>query len=105
MWGNGGLPWIIALWLAMLVLLLLNIDSLRIRLISRPFLRTYRRMLPPMSTTEAEALAAGTVWWDGELFSGGPHWDKLMSMAPPQLTPEEQAFIDGPDGRAVPDDR
>jgi acyl-CoA dehydrogenase len=96
LWGHGGLPWIIVLWLAMLVLLLLNVDSLRIRLISRPFLRTYRRMLPPMSTTEAEALAAGTVWWDGELFSGGPQWDKLMSMAPPQLTPEEQAFIDGP---------
>ncbi len=96
LWGDGGLTWIIVLWLAMLVLLLLNIDGLRIRLISRPFLRTYRRMLPPMSTTEAEALAAGTVWWDGELFSGGPQWDKLMSMAPPQLTPEEQAFIDGP---------
>jgi acyl-CoA dehydrogenase len=87
---------VIVLWLVLLVLALLNIDSLRVRLISRPFLRTYRRMLPAMSTTEAEALAAGTVWWDGELFSGAPQWDKLMSAAPPQLSPEEQAFLDGP---------
>ena len=93
---GGGLAGVILLWLVLAVLVLLNIDSLRIRLISRPFLRTYRRMLPSMSTTEAEALAAGTVWWDGELFSGAPQWDKLMSMTPPQLTAEEQAFIDGP---------
>lgn len=95
-WGAGGLPWIIALWLAMVMLLLLNIGSLRVRIISRPFLRTYRRMLPAMSTTEAEALAAGTVWWDGELFSGAPRWEKLLGAAPPALTAEEQAFIDGP---------
>jgi acyl-CoA dehydrogenase len=96
LFGGGGLPGVILLWLILAVLVLLNVDSLRIRLISRPFLRTYRRMLPAMSTTEAEALAAGTVWWDGELFSGAPQWDKLMSMTPPQLTAEEQVFIDGP---------
>ena len=89
--------WVLApLWIIWAILLFLNIDSLRIRFISRPFLRTYRRMLPSMSTTEAEALAAGSVWWDGELFSGAPQWDKLMSATPPQLTPEEQAFLDGP---------
>ncbi len=96
LFGGGGLVIVIVLWLLLAIVVFLNVDSVRIRLISRPFLRTYRRMLPPMSTTEAEALAAGTVWWDGELFSGGPQWDKLMSMAPPQLTAEEQAFIDGP---------
>jgi len=78
------------------VLVLLNIDAFRIRFISRPFLRTYRRMLPSMSQTEKDALEAGTVWWDGELFTGGPDWDKLLSATPPRLTPEEQAFIDGP---------
>ena len=51
------------------VLVLLNIDAFRIRFISRPFLRTYRRMLPSMSQTEKDALEAGTVWWDGELFT------------------------------------
>ena len=61
------------------LLVLLNIDAFRIRFISRPFLRTYRRMLPSMSQTEKDALEAGTVWWDGELFTGGPDWEKLMS--------------------------
>ena len=53
-------------------------------------------MLPSMSQTEKDALEAGTVWWDGELFTGGPDWDKLLSATPPRLTAEEQAFIDGP---------
>src|SRR4026209_1978601 len=63
------------------VLVLLNIDAFRIRFISRPFLRTYRRMLPSMSQTEKDALEAGTVWWDGELFTGGPGWGKLLAGA------------------------
>ena len=49
-----------------------------------------------MSATEREALDAGTVWWDGELFTGGPDWQKLMSAKTPALTPVEQAFLDGP---------
>ncbi len=49
-----------------------------------------------MSATEREALDAGTVWWDGELFTGGPDWHKLMSAKVPTLTAEEQAFLDGP---------
>ena len=53
-------------------------------------------MLPSMSETEREALEAGTVWWDGELFTGRPDWSKLLSAKAPQLTAEEQAFIDGP---------
>jgi len=93
---DPGLWVLIPLWAICAVLLFLNIDTLRIRYISRPFLRTYRRMLPSMSTTEAEALAAGSVWWDGELFSGSPQWDKLMSAVPPTLSAEEQAFLDGP---------
>ena len=67
------------LWLLLAGLVLLNIDALRIRFITRPFLRTYRRLLPSMSHTEKEALEAGTVWWDGELFTGGPDWEKLLS--------------------------
>jgi hypothetical protein len=42
-------------------------------------------MLPPMSRTEREALEAGTVWWDGELFTGGPDWRKLLSAKAPAL--------------------
>ena len=53
-------------------------------------------MLPSMSDTEREALEAGTVWWDGELFTGRPDWNKLLSAQAPRLTADEQAFIDGP---------
>jgi acyl-CoA dehydrogenase len=88
--------WLVALWLAFGAMALLNVDALRLRFITKPFLRTYRRMLPTMSDTEREALEAGTVWWDGELFTGRPDWQKLLSAKAPRLTAEEQAFIDGP---------
>jgi acyl-CoA dehydrogenase len=84
------------LWLLLVLLWLLNVRPLRMTLISRPFLKTYLRLLPSMSDTERDALEAGTVWWDGELFSGDPDWSKLLSAPPPQLTAAEQAFLDGP---------
>ena len=89
-------PWLLTLWLAFGAMALLNVDAFRLRFITRPFLKTYRRMLPTMSDTEREALEAGTVWWDGELFTGRPDWNKLLSAQAPRLTPDEQAFIDGP---------
>jgi len=49
-----------------------------------------------MSQTEKEALEAGTVWWDGELFTGAPHWPKLLAAQPPQPSAPEQAFLEGP---------
>jgi len=94
--GSASLPWTIALWAAFTALVLLNIDAIRLRYVTKPFLMVYRRMLPTMSDTEREALEAGTVWWDGELFTGKPDWPKLLSAKAPQLTAEEQAFIDGP---------
>ncbi len=47
-----------------------------------------------MSPTERDAIEAGTVWWDAELFSGRPHWDKLLGYGPATLTAEEQSFLD-----------
>lgn len=88
--------WKGVLWLMFAGLAFLNIRPLRKALISRPFMKAYRRMLPAMSQTEREALEAGTVWWDGELFTGKPDWSKLLSAKAPQLTAEEQAFLDGP---------
>ena len=64
--------------------------------ISRPILKWARGVLPPISATEREAIDAGTVWWDGELFTGTPDWDRLVAMAPASLSTEEQAFMDGP---------
>jgi acyl-CoA dehydrogenase len=86
----------ILLVLLALIALTLMVRPLRIALISRPFLRTYLRALPSMSATERDALEAGTVWWDGELFSGQPDWRRLAAMPAPRLSAEEQAFLDGP---------
>jgi acyl-CoA dehydrogenase len=88
--------WKGALWLLLALLWALNVRPLRKTLISRPFMRTYRRLLPSMSSTEREALEAGTVWWDGELFTGAPRWERLLAARAPQLSPEEQAFLEGP---------
>ena len=84
------------LWLSLAGLWLLNVRPLRKALITRPFMKAYRRLLRPMSQTEREALEAGTVWWDGELFTGAPRWSKLLEARAPQLSAEEQAFLAGP---------
>ena len=94
--GAASLPWLVTLWIGFGLFALLNLDALRTRFVTKPFLMVYRRMLPSMSSTEREALEAGTVWWDGELFTGKPDWPKLLTAKPPALTAEEQAFVDGP---------
>src|ERR1700689_5598222 len=94
--GAATLWWKVALSVPFALLLLFNVRPLRIRVLTRPFMKKYLKLLPAMSSTEREALDAGTVWWDGELFTGGPNWQKLMSAKPPVLTPAEQAFLDGP---------
>ena len=75
---------------------LLNVESIRRDNVTRRLFDIYRSMLPSMSKTEQEALEAGNVWWDGELFTGMPDWRKLNNLPPPKLTAEEQAFLDGP---------
>ncbi len=84
------------LWVLLASLWLLNLRPLRKAIITRPFMKAYLKLLPPMSQTEREALEAGTVWWDGELFTGAPKWSRLLSAKPPLLSAEEQAFLDGP---------
>jgi acyl-CoA dehydrogenase len=94
--GNGFWLWMLLLWIALGVLIVPNLIELRREKITKPLLAIYRKMLPTMSDTEREALEAGNVWWDGELFSGMPEWDRLMSFPAPKLSEEEQAFFDGP---------
>ena len=65
-------------------------------MLTRPLFSLFKRMLPTLSDTEREALEAGTVGWDGELFSGDPDWQKLLDLPAPALTEAEQAFLDGP---------
>src|ERR1700684_109137 len=94
--GHPAGAWQSLLWLLLACFWLLNLRPLRIALISRPFMRTYRRLLPSMSDTERDALEAGTEWWEGELVTGNPDWRKLHAAAPPRLSAEEEAFLDGP---------
>ncbi|QUW65367.1 acyl-CoA dehydrogenase [Pseudomonas synxantha] len=74
----------------------LLLPDLRRQYFTKPLFSWFQKVLPPMSETERDAIDAGTVWWDGELFSGRPDWDKLLAYPKVQLTEEEQAFIDGP---------
>jgi len=82
------------LWLA--VAIPLALPELRRKHFTAPLFAWFQKVLPPMSNTEKDAIEAGTVWWDGELFSGRPDWDKLLAYPKATLTAEEQAFIDGP---------
>lgn len=82
------------LWLA--VAIPLALPDLRRKHFTAPLFGWFQKVLPPMSNTEKDAIEAGTVWWDGELFSGRPDWDKLLAYPKATLTAEEQAFIDGP---------
>ena len=95
-YGSWNIVTLILLWLMFAVLVVPNMPEFRREKITRPALEAYRKMLPSMSDTEREALAAGNVWWDGELFSGMPDWDRLTDFPAPQLSDEEQAFFDGP---------
>ncbi len=79
-----------------IIALLLNIPLLRRALLMNPIRYLLKKSMPAISQTEREALEAGTVWWDAELFSGKPNWKTLMAYPSPKLTAEEQAFIDGP---------
>ena len=84
------------LWLFVIAFAVLAIPGVRRAALSAPVFKFVKGTLPKVSDTEAQALEAGTVGFDAELFSGTPDWDKLRSIAPIVLTPEEQAFLDGP---------
>src|SRR5574344_1996026 len=47
-------------------------------------LRAFVQRLPEMSRTEREALAAGTTWWEADLFRGAPDWHKLHQYPQPR---------------------
>lgn len=84
-----------AILLALVAAPLLNAGWRRKR-VTAPLLNIYKKMLPTLSETEQTALDAGTVGFEGELFSGMPNWKRLLDQPRPELTAEEQAFLDGP---------
>ena len=93
---NLALPAVVTYIVMAAVLCFMAIKPVRRALLSGPILNWYKTVLPAMSTTEKEALDAGTVWWDAELFSGRPNWKTLFDLPKPALSGEEQAFLDGP---------
>lgn len=95
LWQQGMAVWA-WLWLPWLLLPLWSLKPLRMLLVTIPTLQLVRRLLPPISATEQEAIAAGSTWWEADLFSGHPDWQKLLGFPKPALSPEEQAFLDGP---------
>ncbi len=76
--------------------LLFGIPFVRRMLISRFVMPIFAKVLPRLGDTERIALEAGTVWWDGDLFSGNPDWQKLLDFKERPLSDDEQAFLDGP---------
>jgi len=79
-----------------LLAVVFGIPAVRQRTIGGLVMRSIARILPRIGETERIALAAGTVWWDGDLFSGNPDWDKLLAFTPQPLSQEERDFLDGP---------
>ncbi len=96
---GAGLNWLVGMILLLLIVavfVFFAVEEIRMQWVSKPLLDYIRKALPPMSDTERDAVEAGTVWWDAELFQGKPDWSKLLDVPRPKLTEEEQAFLDGP---------
>jgi len=86
--------WTIVVLLIGVPAVILGVPALRRSLVTPHIFALFKRILPAMSDTERDALEAGTTWWDADLFSGRPDWDKLMKLPKPTLTAEEQSFLD-----------
>ncbi|MGE4086476.1 MAG: acyl-CoA dehydrogenase [Immundisolibacter sp.] len=95
--GGLSLWFALPLWLLWVAFaMLLHADDWRRQYVTKPVLAFYRRQLPVLSDTEREAMEAGSVWWERELFSGQPDWERLEGFADRPLREDEQAFLDGP---------
>jgi acyl-CoA dehydrogenase len=88
----GAFTWLLFLAIAIPV----NVNGIRQQYISAPALKMFKKIMPEMSRTEEEAIEAGTTWWEADLFCGDPDWQKLHRFPKPELSAEEQAFLDGP---------
>ncbi|MGB0938527.1 MAG: acyl-CoA dehydrogenase FadE [Colwellia sp.] len=88
----GIVSWILFL----LIFIPLNVDSIRQQFISLPVLVLFKKIMPEMSSTEQEAIDAGTVWFESDLFRGDPDWDKLHNYPIPELSAQETEFLEGP---------
>ena len=93
---DPGLFLLLVVFFPAIVLAALSVPSVQRRLVTRPLYEKLRLTFPAISQTEREALAAGTVGWDAQLFSGTPDWARLKTIPPIHLTTEEREFLEGP---------
>lgn len=97
LWRDGNAALLVFAWAVFLpTAAIFSVPVLRRRLISRHLRIWFASVVPEMSNTEREALEAGDVWWEAELFSGSPNWNRLLGFPAPVRSAQEQAFIDGP---------
>lgn len=88
------IPLLIILWLLFLgAALFANLHEFRKRYFTTRLLKMLKAKLPPISVTEREAIEAGNVWWEKDLFNGSPDWGKLFNIPQPKLSPEEESFL------------
>ncbi|MDY6814420.1 MAG: acyl-CoA dehydrogenase [Pseudomonadota bacterium] len=97
----GFLSWIFASgWLALILFLgaaataAAGLPGFRQGWLTPRIFAMFKKVAPKVSDTEKVALEAGTVGWDGELFTGRPDWHSLLVNRHNGLSEEEQAFVD-----------
>lgn len=89
---------IIFLYIILLAIILmaviLNVGALRRTIVTKPVMRWFKSVLPPMSSTEREAIDAGDTWHEADLFKGKPNWEQLLANPQPKLSDAEASFLD-----------
>lgn len=94
LWGHLNVFFLILCWLLYLAAVgFATLSNLRQQYFTKPLINILKKQMPPISSTEREAIEAGNVWWEKDLFCGSPHWKKFLSMPKPVLTAEEQEFL------------
>lgn len=93
----GAIGWtglVVAAVIGVPIAVLFNVTSLRRSIVTTPVFKLFKSVLPDMSDTEREALEAGEVWWEAEMFRGKPDWSMLMDFKYTELDQAEQSFLD-----------
>jgi acyl-CoA dehydrogenase len=94
-YGSLGYLSLFLIWLVYIAAVLFaNLHTLRLRYFTHPLIKRLQKAMPTISETEREAIESGDVWWEKELFCGRPNWKTLLAIPSPQLSSEEQAFLD-----------
>ncbi len=87
--------WLTVGWgLFLTVAIAVTVTPIRCRVLVQPIFKLFKKLLPPIGETERIAIEEGDTWWEADLFSGQPNWQKLRRFQTPTLTKEEQSFLD-----------